>query len=433
MKLAAPPTETAESSALETEGIAFPTQGHRALPRYIDASQDPTLHKLEMLEYWTADRVIVVLQRKVAIRNEINPFGIIPFVSCYWDDIPGTFYGFGIPRRIGGIQTHVQGLRNCRLDDIHMNLQNMWKCKKGSNISAQPIKAYPGAVFKIDDMDNLVPIEKQPVLPEAYKEEEVLISDAEKTSGANSLLTQGASASPGTGTGMRSGTGAAAVSAASSSRVQGFVNVVADQVLLPVLYSFLKMDRLWLDPSKMRQLVGKNRWAAMEQDHQGDLLVDMYNEADMEFKMLAGSNLQAKDKMGAQLALLGEMVQTPAFQQGIAQDQKKVNWLELGRRFEESSGWDSEEDLFIDMNQQDIQRQQAPPSKVQADLMSTKARLAQMHGNKSAEMAQDHQQKMQQIDQQGMANTGEVILTKSVERAAEKAETPELAGSFGGE
>lgn len=431
LELAAPPAEHADSSALETEGIAFPTQGHRPLPRYIDASQDPTQHKLLVEERWDEDKVIVAIQRKKVIRNEKNPFGIIPFVSCYWDDLPGTFYGFGIPRRIGGMQTHIQGLRNLRLDDIHLNLMMSWKAKKGTNIASQPIKQYPGAVFKVDDMESLMPLERQPVLQEAYKEEEVLISDAEKTTGANELLVQGAMPGASQSTGMRSGTGAAAVAGASSSRVQGFVNVVADQVLMPVLYSFLKMDRLWLDPALMRKIVGKTIWQSMEQNHDGDLLVDMCNEADIEFKMLAGSNIAAKQKMMQQLPLLVELLQAPAFQSGLQAAGYKQNVLEVGRRMEEASGWDSPDDLFIPLSDEDKQRAAQSNPKV-LDVQATKARLSQMHQNASALSAQEHQQKMQQIDAQGQSNAGEVILTKSVERAAEHAETPTIAGSFNG-
>jgi hypothetical protein len=431
MKLAMNPEETADSSALEAEGIAFPTQGHRPLPRYLDASQDPTLHKLEVLEYWTKDKVIVVLQRKVAIRNEANPFGVIPFVSCYWDDIPGTFYSLGIPRRIGGTQTHVQGLRNLRLDDIHMNLQNMWKCKKGSNISAQPIKQYPGAIFKVDDMSNLEALEKQPVLPEAYKEEEVLIADAEKTSGANSILVQGGTGGVGQSTGMRSASGANAVGAASSARIQGFVNVVADQVLIPILYSFLKMDRLWLAPDKIRKIVGKTIWQSMEQDHDGDLLVDMCNESDIEFKMLAGSNIAAKQKQAQQLPLLIELFSQPAVGQGINSAGFKINWLELGRRAEQSSDWDSQEDIFIPLTDEDKQKQAASNPKV-LDVKATQARLAQMHSNASQLSAQEHGQKIQQIQEQGLTKSGETVLTKSIERSMEKDQVPQLAGEFGG-
>lgn len=431
MALAAPPGETADSSAIETEGTSYPTQGHKPLPRYIDASPDPSKHKLEVLEYWTADTVIVVVQRALVIRNERNPFGIIPFVSCFWDDIPGTFYSFGIPRRIGGIQAHVQGLRNKRMDDINLNLQNMWKSKRGDNIAAQPIKAYPGAVFKVDNMENLEPLNKQPILTEAYKEEEILISDAEKTSGANELLVQGASPGGSQTTGMRTAAGANAVSGASSSRVQGFVNVVAEQCLLPVIYAFLKMDRLWLDPATMRQIVGKTLWNALEQEHDGDLVVDMCNNADMKFKMLAGSNIAAKKAMGQQLPLLIENISQPAFISGLAAAGLKPNYVEIGDRLEESSGWDSPDSLFIPITAEDTQRQ-VQSSKPVADMKVTQARLQQMHENKSAESAQDHQQILEQQNNKGMADAGETILTKSIERAAEKDEVPQIAGGFGG-
>lgn len=423
--IATSPAEQAPSSALENEATAYPTQGHRALPRYLDDSEDPLEHKLEVLEHWTKDRVIVILQRKVVIRNMINPLGIIPFVSCFWDDVPGTFYSFGIPRRIGGIQTHIQGLRNARLDDIHLNLQNMWKAKRGSNIAAQPIRAYPGAVFKVDDMESLQPLDKQPVLQEAYKEEEVLMADAEKTTGANELLTQGAQSSGNRTSGMRTATGAGAVSAASSSRVQSFVDVVCEQVLVPTLYSFLKMSRLWLDPAKMRAVVGKTLWTTLEGTYGGALLVDMYNNSDIQFSLLAGSNIAAKQRMMQAAPLEMQMYMAPAVQQGLAAAGLKVNWVEISRRVEQASGWNSQDDVIIEQTADDKQRAQASNPKVM-DAQSTRARLQQMHQNKSDEMAQDHTQKLQQIDAQGMANAGEDALEKSTERAMEREETPEL-------
>lgn len=428
--LAAPPAEQAVSSPLENEGTAFPTQGHRALPRYVDESEDPTEHKLEVLEHWTADRVIVVLNRKVVIRNQRNPFGIIPFVSCYWDDVPNTFYGFGIPRRIGGVQTHVQGLRNLRLDDINMNLNNMWMARRGSNIAAQPIRAYPGAVFKVDDMESLKPVDKQPVLQESYKEEEVLIGDAEKTTGANELLVQGAMPGGIRSTGMRSGTGAGAVAGASSSRVQSFVDTVTDRCLIPILYAFLKMDRMWLDPKVMRKIVGNTLWRAMEQQYDGDLLVDMCNNEDIEFTLLAGSNIAAKQKMAQALPLLSQILMQPAVQQGLGEAGLKVNWVELGLRWEMSTGWKSPQDIFIALTPQDQQRKMAAnPAIINAQ--ATRARLAQIAQQDSAQSAQDHQQRMQEIDAKGLAQAGGDIVTRSIERGLEREETPEVVQGFG--
>jgi hypothetical protein len=427
--LAAPPTEQAPSSGLENEGTSYPTQGHRPLPRYLDESEDPLEHKLEVLEHWTKDRVIVVLQRKLTIRNEGNPLGVIPFVSCYWDDLPGTFYAFGIPRRIGGVQTHIQGLRNLRLDDIHMNLQNMWKARKGSNIAAQPIKQYPGAVFKVDGMEDIEAIEKQPILAEAYKEEEVLIADTEKTTGANELLIQGSMPSGNRSTGMRTATGAGAVSGASSARVQSFVDVICDQCLLPVVYSFLKMDRMWLDPALMRQIIGKTLWESMEGEHGVSLLTDMCNNDDIQLTLLAGSNIAAKSKMGQSLPLYGQILEAPAVQQGLAAAGFKVNWLEWSRRWEETSGWDSPDEMFIPQTDEDKQKAMASNPKV-LDAQATRARLDQMHGHKMQQLDKENQNKLQQIDAKGQADAGVDVATKAIDRASLREETPGIVEGF---
>lgn len=430
-ELAMPPTEQAPSSVAESESTAFPAQGHRALPRYLDESEDPLDHKLEVLERWSRDTVIVALQRKKVIRNENNDLGEIPFLSCYWDDLPGTFYAFGIPRRIGSTQTHIQGLRNLRLDDINLNLQNVWLEKQGTNLTGQPLRMYPGARHKVSDPEGVKPLIKQPVLQEAWREEAVLVADAEKTSGANELLVQGSLPERGrTSLGRTSG-GAQLLGGASSSRIQSFVNVIVDQVFVPFLYALLHMNRRLLDPNEIRTIIGKTLWKDMEAQHTGDLLIDMCNCADLQFRMSAGTNLSARRAMSSALPLEMQMYMSPAVQQGLSAVNMKVNWLELSRRMEQSTGWKSEEDVIIPMTQQDVQRQ----IMMNPEVIKTKAtqqRIAQLHQQNKEMSQQEHQQKMAEIDAKGLAGAGQDIITRSIERSAEQAEIPDIAGTFGG-
>lgn len=430
--LAAPPVEQAGSSAIEAEATSFPAQGHRPLPRYMDESEDPLEHKLEVLEWWSDTRVIVVLQRKVTIRNEDNPFGVIPFVSCFWDDIPGTFYGFGIPRRIGSTQTHVQGLRNLRLDDINLNLQNVWLEKQGTNLTGQPLKFYPGARLKVSDPKGIVPMIKQPVLIEAYKEEAALAADAEKTTGANEQMVQGAMPASGRSSLGRTATGAGIMGGASSSRIQGFVDVIAEQVLMPVLYAFLHMDREYMPPKMMRKIIGETLWESMEQDHDGDLLLDVCKGAyDVQFVMLAGSSLAAKQKMSLALPLEMQMHATPAMQQGLADAGYKTNWLELARRMEQSTGWKSIDDTVIPLTDQDKQQRAAQNPEVIKG-QQTQERLAALHKNNMEMQTLKNKHAIQQTDAKGMAGAGEQILVRTIERAAEREEMPEIAGNLVG-
>jgi hypothetical protein len=431
-QLAVPPEETAPGTPMENEATAYPAQGHRPLPRYIDSSEDPLDHKLEVLEYWTNESVIVVLQRKKLIRNEKNPFGCIPFVNTFWDDVPGSFYAFGIPRRIGGIQVHIQGLRNLRLDDINLSLQNIWLAKIGTEIAAQPMKAYPGAVFKVDNpQQDLMPLIKQPIIPQAYQEEDVLVNDAERTSGANELVIQGGMAAGNKSTGMRSSAGAQAVAGAASARIQGFADNTIEQVFVPVLNAIIEMNRQRLDPELIRKLIGQQLWQALELEHQGDYLVDMCNCYDLQVSVLASSNLAARAKMAASLPIELEMMSQPAFVQGLADAGFKVNWLELARRMEQTTGWQSAEDLFIPLTPQDkAAKAQQNPEVLKAQ--ATQARLAQMHQQKTQLSAQESQQRMQEAQNAGLVKAGEQVLVKSLERAQVREEQPQISGNLTG-
>jgi hypothetical protein len=433
MSYAVPPVETPPGSPMEAEATAQPAQGHRPLPRYIDASEDPLDHKLEVLEYWTNESVICVLQRKKLIRKEKNPFGCIPFVNAFWDDIPGSFYSFGMPRRIGGVQVHLQGLRNLRLDDINLNLQQIWLAKIGTEIAAQPMRAYPGAVFKVDDIEkSLKPLIKQPIMAEAYREEDVLINDAERTTGANPMTVQGGQSSGNKSTGMRSSAGAQAVAGASSSRIQGFADVVIEQVFVPTLNAFIEMSRQRMEPKMMRQIVGADLWQALEMTHQGDYLADMCNVIDLQVSVLASSNLAARAKMAASLPEELEMFMQPAFQSGLQDAGFKVNWLEVARRMEQTTGWESAEDLFIPLTQQDKQAKMAQNPEV-LKAQATQARLKQMGDQASQLSAQEHGQKMEQQQGKSLAEAGADVLVKSLERAQVKEEQPQFSGDLGDE
>jgi hypothetical protein len=430
-QLAVPPEEKAPGTPMENEATAYPAQGHRPLPRYIDSSEDPLDHKLEVLEYWTNESVIVVLQRKKLIRNERNPFGCLPFVSAFWDDIPGSFYAFGIPRRIGGIQVHIQGLRNLRLDDVNLNLQQVWLCKIGTQIAAQPIKSYPGAVFKVDNPnEDLKPLIKQPIMAEAYREEEVLINDAERTSGANALVTQGGSLPGNRSTGMRSAAGANAVAGASDAHIQGFADNIIEQVFVPTLNAFLEMDRQRMDPELMRKIIGQELWQALEIEHQGDYLVDMCNVMDLQVNVLASSNLNARAKMAAALPVQAEMFMQPAFNQGLSDAGLKVNWLEFGRRMERTSGYDDPTEIFIPITPQEQQAKAASNPEV-LKAQATKQRLDQMAEQKSQLSAQEHQQTLEQQQNKGLVEAGSQALVKSIERAQVREEEPQISGSLG--
>jgi hypothetical protein len=171
----------------------------------------------------------------------------------------------------------------------------------------------------------------------------------------------------------------------------------------------------------------------MEQQHdkenQGDLLLDMCNNEDLELTLLAGSNIAARQRMAQALPLEMQLYMAPAVQQGLTAAKLKVNWVEMSRRSEEATGWKSQEDVIIPMTPQDQQQAMASNPKI-IDAKATRDRLEQMHQNKTAEAEQGHQHKVEQIDAKGLADTGKDVLTKSLERAQVREEEPQFAAAL---
>jgi hypothetical protein len=244
------------------------------------------------------------------------------------------------------------------------------------------------------------------------------------------MTIQGGSQTGNRATGMRSAAGANAVTGASSARIQGFVDNIIEQAFVPVLNAFIEMDRQRMDASLMRKVVGEQLWGALDMSHQGDYLVDMRNATDVQVSVLASSNLAARSKMASSLPILSEMFMQPAFQSALQSNGYKVNWLEMGRRMEQVSGWDAAEEIFIPLTVQDKQQAIAQNPEI-LKAQSTKARLDQMQQHKLELAAQNNQHKLQQIQSKGLTDAGQEVLTKSVERAQVREEEPEISGNLG--
>jgi hypothetical protein len=187
-----------------------------------------------------------------------------------------------------------------------------------------------------------------------------------------------------------------------------------------------------MEPKMMRQIVGADLWQALEMTHQGDYLADMCNVIDLQVSVLASSNLAARAKMAASLPEELEMFMQPAFQSGLQDAGFKVNWLEVARRMEQTTGWESAEDLFIPLTQQDKQAKMAQNPEV-LKAQATQARLKQMGDQASQLSAQEHGQKMEQQQGKSLAEAGADVLVKSLERAQVKEEQPQFSGDLGDE
>jgi hypothetical protein len=157
-----PPKEVTPSSDLEKTSITF-ERDFKAVPRAEQTSVDPTKQKLELLEYWTADRVYTVLNRKLIIRNEDNEYGVIPFCSVNFVHVLDCFFGMGIAKLVGDEQRMQQGVINTFLDDLSLNLNGMFVRKRGTNTPTQQMRMRPGGIIDSDDEKGVNILQRQPI------------------------------------------------------------------------------------------------------------------------------------------------------------------------------------------------------------------------------------------------------------------------------
>src|SRR6266478_1383016 len=233
-----------------------------AKPSSYKPSADPNQAPLEMLEYWDAEKVIVILLyngHNILIRNEANPFVKVPFFSANWRNIPDNFYGQGLGMLIGSEQIVEQGVTNLALDLLAYCLQPVALRKRGFNAPTQNTRWEQGGIIDVEeDVEKAFKFLQMPTPPqEAFAFIQQSQASGASTSGANEQVIQGAGHAGISTTGMRSGTGAAAVVAANASRLDGPTGRFVRQVFEPWLHQMDELDNDLLPTSVIRDILGE--------------------------------------------------------------------------------------------------------------------------------------------------------------------------------
>src|SRR6185312_3276772 len=388
----------------------------RAEPRYEDTSIDPFEHPFEVLERWDNGSYMVVLQRKMVLCNTENHLGCIPFLSINWWEVPEAFYGLGLAKTIGSEQRLQQGTTNVWLDGLALNLNGIYKRKRGKSIPTQSIRVSPGKIVEVDDMDDFQPLERLPAVPEVGMAIQMSMARAEAASGANELITQGAIPAAGRTSMGRTATGANLLASGTASRMESWVDKLANQVIVPLLYKMHELNCALLPTKTLKYILDDE----MKQQYDGDI-IDILN-ARVKFDISAGARMQARRNMAQALPILTQFLMGPEIVQSLAIEGKKVEVKEVIRMFFQSSGWKNYNDVVVAMTKEDMQRWQ------QAQGMG---KIQQQAQAKAALAQQQFQQKQQLLDQENYARAGRDMLRAAVEKSGEPEAITGEPGSVG--
>ena len=139
-------------------------------------SQRRNANLIEVLEYWTDDRMITVGGRKVVLDSRPNPFRIKrkPFVVC--SGLPDAFQmvGISVVESLAQLQEYLWTLQNQRIDALRL-LTNVISIIRSDVDDPDSFEFYPGAQWIVEDPSQVTQLQFDPTAAQITLEAESLI------------------------------------------------------------------------------------------------------------------------------------------------------------------------------------------------------------------------------------------------------------------
>lgn len=358
----------------------------KAMPRWQDSSRNPNEMPLELLEYTTPTRVICVLNRKLCIKNDVNPFGKVNYFSICNTDILDSWYGMGVSRLLAGEQRLQQGVINSRLDDLALRLSGTFLRKRGGNTPTQQLRLRPGGIIDSDDEKGVQMIQYPPAITDAFTEVEASDSRAQRRTGASELVTQGTA--PGSGQLGRTSTGINAAMAAVGARMGYLVEQICDNFFIPFLEAVHEMNCRWLPVEEIQGILTDD----LALDYEGDA-IELKN-ANIKFDMLAGAKLKAKMAMLQVAPTLVQLLQIAPVIEDLTNKGMKVDWSAFIQSVMDATDWPGAQKFIVKMTDEDKKALQAKNEAAQ----------------QNSQIALKHLATMEEIEQKGRAQAGTHII-----------------------
>lgn len=344
-----------------------------------DLRTDPKHQLVEVLKYWTKDRLIWVLGRYWCAINQKNPYGFIPYQKAPYIAIEGRAYGMSLPDILEGEQKYAQGIRNARLDNLALSLHPPRTRAQGTPSTPGSTAWRPGLEDRVSDPKQVEIAKVENFTADAYQEEQIINQNADRRSGVNSMVQSGI---PVASNANRNATGVSAQQQAVSNRLSTPVENIEQFMIVPLLY---KMQRLI-------QKYAPEQLTATDENGQTVTAHKSVFDKTVTFRMEAGSRMRTKNALGQFLLPITQVLFNPAVMHEANVQGQTLDFGEFSRFFQDATGTSQSYQFFRNMLPQEQQALNQPDPKT-AMAMQMKQLDAQVRTGAYQTKAQTETQK----------------------------------------
>jgi hypothetical protein len=377
------------------------------------ASTLPTHNQIEILVYYSRERIIWVIGREAVMFNSRNPYGFIPlcFAPCYvW---PGRFHAMSIADAQEGYQRYIEALFNARLDQKSLNLFPPRWVPRGFLITPQQQKWGPGAQFGVDDPKGVNFYTPGDSDNGIYQELGFIQAAADRKTGLNQMAMSGSMPNAASG---RTAAGVNAQMQGAQMRLYTIIKNFEDYLIIPLVQKAIRITRVHAEMG--RPLPGKARNPNNPEEEQ---YVQVSAQAFMQasrVRVTAASKMLTRDRLSQQFPFVAQTLLSGPFMGALNQAGQTVDFQQFTRMLMDATGVDryyqiirplSEEEKAEMKRQQEEQANAGAGVEMQKAQMDAQTRL-QMGQMKVQSESEKRQTELQVAQMKSKADPNEAIM-----------------------
>ncbi len=153
----------------------------------------PDVNDVELMHYFSGGHVISMADRAIIVRDSnmpitaadgvqqvVTPFPYDqPIVQFKYIPLPQEWFAMGIPEVLEVLQEDKNLIRSARRDNLDLIINKVLKARAGADINYDLIKYYAGAIWPLENLNDIEPMDQTDISQSSYAEESMRSADME--------------------------------------------------------------------------------------------------------------------------------------------------------------------------------------------------------------------------------------------------------------